>query len=65
METNLGYCQKLNIRQRQNVWQYFNGLSTAFKIACSSPRLTWDFVRKGLFCVFNESTSNSKDYLLA
>ena len=36
--------------------------STALKIACSNPRFTLDFVLKYWFCVFNESTDNSKEY---
>ena len=36
----------------------------ALKIACSNPRFTLDFVRKCSFCVFIESTDNSKEYNL-
>ena len=39
----------------------FNGQSMTLKIECSNPRFTLDFVRKCLFCFFNESTDNSKE----
>ena len=42
-------CQKLTIRQCQNVWQHFNGQSIALKVACSNPRFTKYFFRKDLF----------------
>ena len=39
----------------------FNGQSMAFKIECSNPRITLDFVWKCCCCVFNESIDNLKE----
>ena len=39
----------------------FNGQLMALKKTCSNPRFTLDFVRKGKFCDFNESTDNSQE----
>ena len=39
----------------------FYGQSMTLKIAFSNPRFTKDFVRKGLICVYYESTDNSKE----
>ena len=39
----------------------FNGQSMALQKVCSNPMFTFDFVRKGCFYAFNESTDNSKE----
>ena len=51
---------KLYVRDRMSC-SIFNVRLMALKITCSNPRFTLDFVRKCLFCAFNESTDNSKE----